>query len=591
MRNMSVETVVGQRGRSRLGLLLLLAVCLVPASPARAGEYHVYSCRTPAGAVAPTYGWSGSTTGPYIYDPNGCESRGSLTAALGGNVSQPANTSFATWTFSAPAGTSIAAARLWRAGSAVAWEPGVSTLYWLAAPNESYESADVFDQCAAYTGCAEVGDPGVPMSSANLVEVPSGNLSGAIHIYVNASCGGDLNASCPAIGSGYSVWVNLYAADITLADDSPPTASDVGGSLAAGGTLSGVGDISFSASDTGSGLYEAVFLVDGKAVSKQLLNPGDESCRNVGGTSAGTHAFLYPQPCPLALTDDLSFNTALAPEGSHLLTVQLLDAAGNATTILNRQVTIDNQPASIPTSTTAPGTPIGPGSPLALRGPANGTNASDEATLAARWVGARGAKAAKATLTGRYGARERITGRLTSSAGLAISGASIDADETPAYEGARTVPLAGVRTGPTGEWTLSLPRGVSSSALRFAYRSHVNDTVPVATATLTLRVHAGIALRIVPRVTSVGHRIFFSGVVGGTPIPPGGKQLVLEASSGGEWIQFDTIRTTAKGRYRASYRFKFPGPVRYRFRILSPYEADFPFLGGSSSSVVVHEAG
>ncbi len=75
----------------------------------------------------------------------------------------------------------------------------------------------------------------------------------------------------------------------------------------------------------------------------------------------------------------------------------------------------------------------------------------------------------------------------------------------------------------------------------------------------------------------------------GTPIPPGGKQLVLEASSGGEWVQFDTITTNAKGRYRASYRFKFPGPASYRFRLYVPHEADFPFLTGTSNVVGVYE--
>ena len=77
--------------------------------------------------------------------------------------------------------------------------------------------------------------------------------------------------------------------------------------------------------------------------------------------------------------------------------------------------------------------------------------------------------------------------------------------------------------------------------------------------------------------------------ISGAPIPPGGKQLVLEASSGGEWVQFDTISTGAKGRFRSSYRFKFPGPVTYRFRILSRYEADLTFLGGTSNVVGVHE--
>jgi hypothetical protein len=45
----------------------------------------------------------------------------------------------------------------------------------------------------------------------------------------------------------------------------------------------------------------------------------------------------------------------------------------------------------------------------------------------------------------------------------------------------------------------------------------------------------------------------------------------------------------ALSRCRASYRFKFPGPVTYRFRVLSRFEADFPFLDGASNVVDVRE--
>ena len=564
---------------SMIVVSLLLGVWLAPAPPADAGVYHVYSCRTPAGAAAPTSGWGPSTNGPWMEVTNNCESKGSLTAALDGNVSHPANLSAAIWIFSAPAGTQIAAARLWRSTYTSSWQSGVnSTETQLEAPGDT-TTADVFNQCRRFEGCESVGSPSVPLSEENLVLAPPANLIGATHLYVRAGCGGSEGSSCPAVGAGYAVAISLYAADITLADDTPPTFSSVGGSLAAGGTLSGVEDISFSATDTGSGLYQAVFSIDGHAVSHQLLNSGSGPCRNVGGTSDGSNAFFEVEPCPLSLSDDLSFDTALAPNGSHLLAVQLLDAAGNATTILNRQVTFANNAASLPA-----GARIGPGSPLALRGPANGTNASDQANLTARW-----ASTTRTLRTSRYGAVDTITGRLTAPGGVGIAGASIGVFETPAYEGARTIPLAGVHTGLAGQWTLILPRGVSSSALRFEYRSHQNDTIPVATAALTLRVHAGIALKITPRSASVGRRIFFSGVLHGAPIPLGGKQLVLEASSGGEWIQFDTIRTNAKGRYRSSYRFKFPGPISYKFRVLSRYEADFPFLDGASNVIGVHE--
>ena len=113
-----------------------------------------------------------------------------------------------------------------------------------------------------------------------------------------------------------------------------------------------------------------------------------------------------------------------------------------------------------------------------MRGAANGTNASDQAKLTARWSGT-----IKTKRTSGYGQLDRVTGRLATSAGQPISDALLDVSETPVYEGAKTVPLAGVRTGPTGAWTLTLPRSIPSSTLRFAYRSHVDDTVPVATAT------------------------------------------------------------------------------------------------------------
>ena len=49
------------------------------------------------------------------------------------------------------------------------------------------------------------------------------------------------------------------------------------------------------------------------------------------------------------------------------------------------------------------------------------------------------------------------------------------------------------------------------------------------------------------------------------------------------------IRTDARGRYHASYRFKFPGPADYQFRVRSEPESDYPFAAGSSNVVGVRE--
>ena len=73
-------------------------------------------------------------------------------------------------------------------------------------------------------------------------------------------------------------------------------------------------------------------------------------------------------------------------------------------------------------------------------------------------------------------------------------------------------------------------------------------------------------------------------------MPSAGKQLVLEARSpGSRWIQFKVVRTNRRGRFHASYRFRFPGPADYRFRAVSEPESDYPFAAGSSNVVAVHE--
>ena len=151
--------------------------------------------------------------------------------------------------------------------------------------------------------------------------------------------------------------------------------------------------------------------------------------------------------------------------------------------------------------------------------------------------------------------------------------------------------MASPRTGPDGRFSLRLPVGLSSRTLRFSYRSHLGDPSPVVSSTLALTVRAGVALAISPRTASVGRSIFFRGRLRGHPIPPEGKQVVLEARSpGGAWIEFKVLRTDARGRYRARYRFKFPGPALYEFRALSEPESDYPFAAGASKAVAVRES-
>ncbi len=538
MRNMSIVV-----------MSLLLYVCLAWAPAANAGEWVQRSCSYGTEYIVPE-NWEGKEVNGYKNPNQDRPFDGCLGFNMGGGLDVGA---------AADNGDQSGAGEIWLYRA-----PRESTIAGgLLTATLTAHNGDARIVASAKNGPATLANCESPNCQSGGGFVPI-TASGGTELYEQASCFGTDGGLCPS-EPGFAAEAGISSAQIVLATNATPGGSGFSGTLLSE-TVSGKGRLSFTATDPGPGVYQVIVRIDSQQMWAAMPSLNEGKCV-VKGAYEGARAFNYAQPCPTSTPVSAEIDTASLADGPHHLTVEVEDAAGNTSVVYDGTVAIDNQ------STDG-----------ALRGAANGTNASDQAKLTARWN-----STAKAMRTSSYGQADRATGRLMTSTGQPISGAVLDVSETPADQGAKTVQLAGVRTESAGGWTLTLPRGVSSETLRFTYRSHVDDTVPVATATLTLRVHAGIRLRIAPHVTSVGHRIVFSGVLQGAPIPPGGKQMVLEASSGGEWVQFDTITTNAKGRYRATYRFKFPGPASYRFRVYSPHEADFPFLEGKSNVVGVYE--
>jgi hypothetical protein len=535
------------------------------AAVARAGQYHVYACRTPSGESAPTDGWSGSTVGAGAVTEDTCSRGGALVAALRAQYLHLSGDDKATWAFSVPEGARLTAATLWRAGY-LHGEVSENATYefWLAGPLDT----GIIDECIYQKGCASEGEPGQPLSGVNRLTLSGANLGA--HLYTNVSCEGNPGTECKAGAgdvNGYAAVVYLYAADITLEQGGGPSASNVGGELATATSVRGTSDVTFSASDPGAGVYEATIAIDGQVVQTTTLDENGGRCKDVGEN--GERAFLYVQPCEQAVSADVGFDTTKLANGSHRLLVSAIDAAGNSAPVLDRTITVAN-----------PAPPPPPG-------PANGTNASSQATLTASWHGT-----SRQRITCAYGSEPAIAGRLTGPGGAPIGNAQIDLSDAPAYTGTKPVALASPRTAANGTFSVRLPHSVASGQLTFGYRAHLDAEPSAATRTLALTVRAGIGLKISPRTTSAGHTIRFTGLLHGAPVPPGGKQLVLEARSpGGEWIQFNVIHTTAKGGFHASYRFKLRGPVHYRFRVVSNAEADFPYATGQSNTVGVYERG
>jgi hypothetical protein len=493
---------------------------------------------------------------------NTCGQGGALVAAMGDQTTHLAITDRATWEFSLPAASTLAAATLWRAGDTAGGSVLNGTYqFWLASPIEP----KAIDQCVAGLGCIAEGNLGSPLAPENRLIVPQERLGA--HLYSVASCGGQAEFECPA-GKGdvnnYAAVVYLYAADLTLEQTGGPTASAVGGELAGATSVAGTSDLTFNATDPGAGVYEAVFSVDGAVMQRTVLNDAGGHCREVGQTTDGLPAFLYLQPCLASVSAAVGFDTTRVANGLHHLTVSVLDAAGNSAPVLDRNVTVAN-----------------PGAP----GPPNGQGASSGARMEARWK-----STPKALLKAAYGRSELIVGRLLDETGKPISGAQIEAGVTLAYAGAKSLSPSSLRTGSDGRFSLRLPPGASSRSLQLNYRARLGDSAPAASRTLQLTVRAPVSLKVTPRVSGVGRTIVFHGRLLAGPFPKGGKPVILEARAGkSAWIEFKVVHSDSRGRFHASYRFKFPGPVRYQFRVVCEHEADYPYATGASRIVGVFE--
>lgn len=562
---------------------LLAVVCLGAAGRAVAGEYHVYSCRTPAGDVAPVDGWTSYVSGSGGIVEDSCKSGGALVAALGDGSSHEVEADRAAWTFSPSLGMDLVGARLWRAGDADGgWGTNATYEFWLAGPSNELTASDAIESCVAEFGCLSgVGTLVQPQSQSNLILVAPENLDG--DLYASVSCGGSAKFTCPSgkgDANGYAAVVYLYAADLTLEQASQPTATNVAGELATDSTLTGTADLSFDAADSGSGVYQAVFSVDGVEVGRTLIDENGGRCRDVGGTSDGLPAFLYLRPCPASVSADLPFDTTTLSDGTHHLLVAVIDAAGNSTVVLDRKIDVVNHPSSAPVTTPSVGGANGP-----VVGAANGTPASSAASLVVRW-----SSTTHSSLTARFGAEQTVTGRLLAPGGAPVAGAVVQAQFLPAALGARPRQLANCHTGADGRFSLRLPRSLSSGRLTLSYSARGGQVAPDVTAVLTLTVPASLSLRVTPHSSHAGGTIHFAGALHGVALPHSGKQLVLEARSpGGAWRQFQVLDTGPRGSFRASYRFRLPGPVTYQFRALCPHEADFPYGAGASNVVGVRE--
>jgi len=545
--------------------LLLLAVCLCVGTPAlqppvvRADTYDAYACTQPDGAAAPADGWAPFSNNAEMVAENTCsQANGYLTAGMLGYAEVPVGAE-AGGTFSPPSGTTIKEATInWYYNNSDNQDTGYATAFEsLEAP---YRGSQPFATCVHSAPCCCSGYHG-HVSPENAVKVPEQALqpekrSPAASITMIAGCTAtvpDAGDHCDGGSLQFAAVALMSMATVMLEDDSPPRVSVVGGSLTTGSELEGAQTLAITASDTGSGIYQAVLEVDGKQVQATTIDNNNGHCENVGQTSDGRPAFLYVVPCKLEINDQyVTFSLAGILDGPHKLTVLVTDAAGNKTTAFTREVIVG-------------------------RGACNGT-CVDQAQLVVsnpkllRPVTCRYARSAI-----------KLSGVLREPTGAPVPGATLELLQQATYIGAPTVPIATTMTNATGQWTFDVRRG-PSRVLVVAWRSHALDTGYASQIAYHERVFADIGLA-APRRVRAGVPFTFRGKLVGGYVPREGDIVQMEIFYLGRWRTIETVRSSRTGTFTYGYTFSETGKGSYLFRASIRKNSTYPYLPTTSHPI------
>jgi hypothetical protein len=331
---------------------------------------------------------------------------------------------------------------------------------------------------------------------------------------------------------GRDARVRIKRVALRLADRVSPTLS-VGGSALLRGSRRGIQTVRPLGSDVGAGVHRFLLQVNGEPVSAHTA-----PCRTAHGYA------LRLRPCPARWRTAFRVATAAPPfrQGPNLLRICSADyarGAGANRRCATRRMRVDNL---CPVSATGPGP-----------------------RLRAHVASKRGGKAA-------------VRGRLRSASGVPLAGARVCVAATIPVRGAAERVVATPTTGPDGRFAARLPRG-PNRRVRIAYWW---DAGHVAERHLCLRVRARPRLRIRPgHPIRNGRRARFRVRLRG---PAAARRWVrIKARVGKRWVEVRNGRTSARGVFRARYRFRSTtSRRRYAFRALVPKQRGYPYRRGHS---------
>ena len=318
------------------GVAAAACIALLPA-PTYAGSYVVRACSpsgspsmwTPVNKLPAAFGVGNHCGGPPIGPLDG-----SHDGALYAEDIRTASTSIpdrsrAGWLFTAPEGTTIEAVSLYRRLAAAGDPDLVAGLY--------QGDGTPLEEC-------KIPWPLHP-TSATACSMP--NLQAPVRfeeldtnaLFLGIGC--RIVRAVTACGTASTqrpaVQADLYSAEVTLAENTLPSVSNVVSALWDGGVVSGVVPVTFTASDA-TGIERQAVRLEGDVG----LISAQQSCD-----------FSVAQPCPQQPLGALDVDTTRVPDGPQTFSLAVTDAAGNTQVVTSPPVIVDNRGPPPPVGLTA----------------------------------------------------------------------------------------------------------------------------------------------------------------------------------------------------------------------------------------------
>ena len=341
----------GRLPTAGVAALVALLLMTLTAPAAHAGEWMQVSCVNPNGTAAPFQGWTGSNSGSPEFGSNddvACSPGSPMVANLSAEAQPAPGVANEFLTYAPPAGSTLVGGTMnvsMYGGGSGTNATAVAGLY---EPVFNSAPADRFLVCARILSPCQNGGytwSGTATLPANL----GGNLIAA------ASCASNSGGTCSTNVDANNNYADVFIsqADLLLQSNAVPNGSGFTGTVLEPGA-GGLTDLTFTAADPGGpGVYLVQAFVDGTQVWSQTPSTNSGECVPVGtDKGSGALMFDYQQPCPSTESVDVPISTAGLQDGSHALSVKVIDAADNNSTVLDQTITTSNAPG--PTSTVTP---------------------------------------------------------------------------------------------------------------------------------------------------------------------------------------------------------------------------------------------